>query len=176
MVVLSLVTLLGAYHAGIAGQQFWIFTCLFLGIFVLPIALFRLYLLLSKKVSDWDVHKRKERIKPLLMLIGIELVILLIINFFDGGKLTDLFTLYFIWSIGFTLITFKTKISGHTGIVTLGALLIMQWMGNTWWPVLFAIPLISWARIVSHAHTTEQAALGIIYSTLLIFLTKPFMI
>ena len=76
---------------------------------------------------------------------------------------------FLLWFLGFYLITLFWKISGHSGVATLGAFFVIQLFGLAWWPVFLAIPLVSWARVVRRDHTVGQVIAGVGYSIVFLF-------
>ena len=115
-------------------------------------------------LSNWDLSNRKERILPLFILMGVLMVDVVIARFFINDFLVDLFVLYIFWIIGFFLITLFWKISGHAAGAALGAGLIIQWYGWSYWPLFLIIPIVMVARLLRKDHTLLQLIAGALYS------------
>lgn len=109
----------------------------------------------TKFVSNWDVSNRRERPKILWLLVAVEATALIT---FRAWELVPIFAVL----VGFAIITNFWKMSGHAVAAAIAA-----WY---WWPVLFAVPLVCWARVQSKNHTTMQVIAGSVYSWSLLFL------
>lgn len=148
IVVLSITTL-------VVSPQHALVLFLFL---VLPPTAALLWALRSKKVKSIDVSDRHERIKVLTAIMLFLLVDFFILQKLHISSLIFLYTMFLFWFAGFFLITLVYKISGHVGIATL--------VGLLWWPLLFAVPLVAWSRIVLKRHTKGEVVAGFLYSLL----------
>lgn len=152
-----------AMRSGLSAQP----SLLWMIVFTCPMLLYRVWAKKSKGL-DWDMHKRESRIEPFTYLLGYLALTTLIIWIFEP-LLLPIITLYCVWTVGFFIITaLWTKISGHVGGDTLAIGMILQWFGNSFWPLLFIIPLMAWARVVRKDHTLFQVMLGASYSTLVL--------
>jgi hypothetical protein len=138
-------------------------------VFILPPMMFRLWAKKAKGL-DWDIHDRTKRTIPLLLLLGLIVVDVLLLWIFEISLL-PLFFLFFVWALGFFLITtLWTKISGHTSGNALATGLVVTLYGWHFWPVLLIVPLVSWARVKRKDHTIGQVILGALYSWILLIL------
>lgn len=166
LLVLFAIMLAGGWHAGLTGTNFWVYIgyiLIFFGIiFALRMWLVRRYQL------DWDISDRYKRIRPLIMIIMVVLGNWFIIRSWHSAELTNLFSLFVLWLLGFFLITLFYKISGHVSVVTLAAGLVTTWFGSAWWPVWLVVPLVAWARIFGKHHTVGQVIAGIFFSSLIL--------
>ncbi len=172
MVTLAVITVWAAVHFGLQGWGLQLFLLILVVGLILPIVVFRYFLVKKGHVVDWDIHKRRERIKPLLVLVGFVIFAQFGVRQFVNSGLSELFFLYFIWIFGFFLITLKEKLSGHVGAVTLAGGLLIQWYGWGWWPVFLLPVIVGWARVVRKDHTLRQVILGWGYSLLVMLLDK----
>lgn len=59
-----------------------------------------------------------------------------------------------------TVITWFWKISVHLATNSFVIAVVLLLGGWQWWPVLLALPLIAWSRIVLHKHTLLQTVAG----------------
>lgn len=165
MVVVYVLGLLGGYHAGFVGAQ-WFLYAASLTIFIGLATVLRLYFT-HKDHTNWDVSERKKRFVPLLVLVvffGIQYVV---VKNFHNEMLSSLFLLFFVWNIGFFLITFKVKASGHLSVLTLAVCQIIAWFGFSYMPLILLLPLLSWSRIQLKRHTMKEVLIGIGYSGIL---------
>lgn len=128
----------------------------------LPFLLF-LFAWKMRVIKTWDVRDRRERPKILWILLGIETVASVILG-------TSLAIPVLIAILGFTLITQYWKISGHTMTATLTTGYIVMKFGFEWWPILFVVPLVAWARIVTKNHTLLQVLAGALYACTIVVL------
>lgn len=168
MLVLAIVATIGGFRAGLSADAFIKYILLVYGFMVLPLTLFRIWLVGSKRVSDWDMSKRSERIKPLMAVIFLVIIDWYMIRALGNQSLDRLFTLFVVWMLGFASITLLWKISGHTGVTALSLGLIVQWFGVHWWPILLIVPLMGWARVMTKNHTINQVIGGALYSGILL--------
>jgi hypothetical protein len=135
---------------------------------VAPLVLLFLWALRIGKISNFDVTHRQERpllLMTLLLMLGIYYFI---VRSLGDPALTQYFTLFIYWVIGFAAITMEFKISGHTGILTLVVILLLLRFGIKYWPATIVIPLIVWARVTRKNHTVPEAIAGVVYSIILV--------
>lgn len=102
-----------------------------------------------------------ERSKILLAFLAI--VLFFLIGSFQLGEPQPLHATFVTMLLLGLLIVFITnywKISFHmlgVSILVTGLLLMYGW---SWWPVLVAVPLVAWARLILHRHTPLQVLAG----------------
>lgn len=127
-------------------------------IFSLGIAGVR-FLLSRRAKTNWDFSDRKKRVMPLLIFTAIFAGNLWFISRFGSRELLSFHALWFVWIVGFSLITLKRKISGHLSVLTLAAM--------HWWPLMFVVPLVGWSRVTLKRHTLKEVIGGALYSLIL---------
>jgi len=147
------------------------FVVLFFGMFLPPLA-FLLWAIKTRRVSNWDLTNRRQRVRALVVFLGLLGVDFILIQMFGNAYLVQLFLFFFFWFAGFFAITLFWKISGHTSTLTLASLFIIQWFGWALWPILLTIPLVSWARVKRKNHTVAQVVAGVLYSVSFIGLMR----
>ncbi len=135
-----------------------------------PVMLLRVWAVKKGILGDWDVSKREQRPKALLVLLLLGFVNLIIVKIFGDGMLFRIFLVFYGWLLGFSLITLWWKISGHVGITTLAAGLMFHSLGIHYWPVLISVPLVGWSRVTTGNHTPSQVLGGAAYSFVIIWL------
>src|SRR3989344_1588008 len=136
-IVLGVILVLAGVRSGLTIVQ----TLLWGLVFVAPPTILRWWAA-GKRGLDWDIHDRKRRIVPLVILFVFILADMLLLRLFSVFTLADLFFLFLVWTLGFLVITTcVTKISGHTSCVALATGLIVSWFGWGWWPILLIVPL-----------------------------------
>lgn len=143
-----------------AGQAFQLGMIIF-GLGVLPIILWLIYLKKTHRITDWDVTKRQERYRLNIIALIWGILMWLIFQSSAPLVLTRQITPVLVWLFLFTLITFKWKISAHSGAITLVTVLISLRSGGWWWSCLTLIPLVSWSRIYRHNHNWWEIVGGI---------------
>lgn len=147
----------------------------FFGMIVPPVTLL-VWAIKTHRVSNWDVSSRRQRINVFGVFICFVLADLFFVKMFGNDQLLTFFYFLTVWFLGFYLITVFWKISGHLAIATLFFLLILRWFGVSWWPVIFIIPLVGWARIKSKNHSLSQVIAGVLYSLFITLLLDSWII
>ncbi len=169
-VVMGLLLTVASFLSGMRGVSLVIFLTLLYGFILgVPFIMF-LWLLKTGRISDWDMKKRKERIAPLFIMVGLVAADIAVVKFFGNTFLLRLFLLCFFWLLGFSLITLFFKISGHTSIATLAAGLLFFWYGLPALVFFLIPPLVGWARVIGKKHTSNQVIAGAAYSTILLYI------
>lgn len=170
LVVMSVATLVAISKSGLPVADVSVlaieFFLLMLGVPVIILS----WAVRTGRVTNWDISRRSERPKALFLLLLLGLINLLVVSFFKNPQLTWLFALYEIWLLGFSGITLFWKISGHTGTTSLAVGLLLSTLGLQWWPIILAIPLVGWARIIRRDHTIAQVVCGVLYSVTILFI------
>ena len=166
-IVALTLAVIGALHGGLQGGTLATYLLFFLLGAMLPVFVFRVWLMKKKRLT-WDIHERKKRIKPLLALIAFVLLDYVLIAQWHNTVLSQLFLIFLVWVIGFFVVTLFWKISGHAGTIALATGLIISWFGWGWWPVILTVPLVAWARVVRRDHTILQVIAGALYSWVLL--------
>ena len=164
VVVLSVLILVALTRSGLEGFAYYRFIAVFFFLMILPPIGLLVWAVRTKKISNWDIGDRRERVKALGIFLFFQAFNIFLTRMFGNEYLVHFITFLFFWYLGFYLITLFWKISGHSGITTLGALFLIQWLGPVWWPVFFAIPLVCWARVVRRDHTVGKVVGGVVYS------------
>lgn len=143
------------------------FIIIFFGFMIFPPMALLLWSIRTKRISNWDISNRKQRVKALSTFIIFLLVDLVIVYFFGNPKILQLFLIFSFWFIGFFLLTLFWKISGHVSASTIAILLLIRWFGMQWWPTVFIIPMLMIVRVVRKNHSPAQVIAGFFYSCIL---------
>lgn len=167
--LLVLVTVAGALHEGMTGNDLVRLLGIVIGIGVIPPVVALLGALRLRLVSNWDLSVRRERVRMMVLLCAFLVADNAVVRLLGMPYASRMFTVYTVWFLGFFGITLGWKLSGHTGVATLAAGLLYRWFGPAALPAFLVIPLIAWARIVGRRHTPAQAIGGVAYSLLLLF-------
>lgn len=171
MIVFTVLSVLLGIHAGFTGETYSWYLFLLISCMIVPVSIFRYWLVKTHRVTDWDIRKRAQRIKPLIALVVFILFDIVVVSTAGSSILTNTFILFALWLFGLLLITFFTKISGHVSAVTLAVLLIISWFGWQLLPLLCCVPLVGWARVVGKNHTLGQVVVGVVYSTVVLYIS-----
>jgi hypothetical protein len=152
-------------RGGVTSAVTWIIA--FVLLVGVPVVL--IFFALHKKiVSNWDISERRQRPKVLGVLVALETVNLLILRAMVSFEVIGTLLFLLLVLAGFTIITLRWKISGHTLASALTTGIIIHWYGWGWWPVLLIVPLVGWARVVRKDHTVAQVIAGTVYPWILI--------
>jgi len=116
----------------------------------------------TRKISDLQIPKRKERLFPLLIINTCIVIGFFILIYMQPEKL--LLSVYAIYLLGLpviSLITLFWKISFHATYITLFSIVYLIVFGK--WAILTIplIPLVGWSRIKLKRHTLAQVLGGI---------------
>lgn len=131
-------------------------------VFVPPIALL-VWAIRSKKISNWDISNRSQRVKALVIFLVLFFIDMIIIRTLNIGEMTKLFSFFFVTLVGFFCITLFWKLSGHmtTAVIFVG--ILIHWYGWGWWPLLLFLPVLAWSRVKLKRHTIAQTVGGILF-------------
>ena len=166
MIVLVAVAIFGGWKAGLRDRLF-IYYCVYIVGFSLVIGLVRAISAKHTK-TNWDISDRKKRIVPLVVLMTIFLGNMRIVRMWGNSELMLLHAFWFVWVIGFLLLTIRIKISGHLSVLTMAIGLMYRWVGNGAVLLFLCIPLVSWSRIRLKRHTFPEVLGGILYAVVLL--------
>lgn len=172
VVMFSAITIIGAWSS-LSSEKLPLFFALLVAAIALPLGLL-VWSLKTGRISNWDMTNRKERIGPLSTMLVLMIFYTIGVSFLGSALLTQLFISFIMWVVGFLLVTTKWKISGHSSVAALAVGHIILWFGWAYWPVLFIVPTVAWARVVRKDHTIAQVIAGAIYSWGLLFLLYLF--
>ncbi len=126
------------------------------------------YALRTKKISNWDISNRKERVKALCIFLLFLLCGAIGIACVGRMIVTNFFVLITIMYFLFFLITLWFKISGHMTMATLFVGTLIVWFGGFTWLLVFALPVLAWSRVVLKRHTRLQVITGIIFGACIV--------
>lgn len=147
-----------------AGAHVWYVTA-----FVLFVTLMR-FVLARRAHMNWDISDRKKRIGPIIgfiLLLGTQYIY---VAHVADKMIAELFLLFFYWVVGFLLITFTVKISGHVGILTLAICLLTVWYGSSGGYLWLLVLLLAWSRVKLKRHSLIEVCGGFVYSILIFYL------
>ena len=159
LIEIPLILSMVAGYAIMEGYRWRFFGLLIFLDVILP-GLYFLYLLISKKISDWDISLREQRISLLIFTLITHFFGVLVAYLIDRNILAQILLSFWVLGLIITLTTLKWKISIHSAVnASLVILLILIYGTKVWW--LFLLPLVvSWSRVVRRKHTLLQVAAG----------------
>lgn len=168
MLVVYIIALIGGRHAALSGAV-WSYYVMLLSLIVGLVIGVRLFFK-NRDHTNWDISERKKRLVPLFLLVIIFGIASLFVRSLENPVLTAMFTRFFYWHLGFFLCTFRVKLSGHMGIATLAIGQLLVWFGWSMAPILLALPLLAWSRIMLKRHTVKEVIIGVVYSGIIVLL------
>ena len=130
-------------------------------VFMLALFAFILFGIIKGFFSDFDISKRKQR--PLLFSFSIFLAAAYIVLLYFLHAPPILFIAVFTIILGITAIEIVnrfTKASIHVGTVAAFATSLSLVYGGLFYLTFLLIPLVAWARIITHNHTKKQTIIG----------------
>ena len=163
---------LAIFRSDLTGFNLERMLALFILLMILPPAALLAWAVINKKVINWDVSDRQQRITVLAVFLVMTLFDLWLVKIFGKPALFKLFVFFSVWYLGFFIITLFWKISGHVAGLTLATLLIIYWYGTNWWPIFLLIPVLAWARVASKNHSMAQVIAGLFYSWIIFTFVK----
>jgi hypothetical protein len=129
--------------------------------------LFIFFLYKSKRISDLQMPKRKERYIP-LMIINLSVITGFCVLLFSSPAklLLTVYSIYLLCLPVISIITFFWKISFHSSYITLFSIIYLIVFGK--WAVftLVLIPLVGWSRIKLKKHTLAQVLVGVVVTAI----------
>ncbi len=172
MLVVASLIVITAITSGMAGPELVKFLLLFFSISIIPPVTLLLWAVKTGRVTNWDVSDRRQRVRVLFVaLLFIAVNIALFQALRVPGPIIDLLAIFFLWYVGFFLLTLFGKISGHVGVATFASGIVYMYFG-WWWPFVF-VPLIAWSRITLKRHSLGQVLAGAVYSGIIFLLLQP---
>ena len=138
---------------------------------IIPPVIALLIALRTKKISNWDMSNRKQRVRACLVFFLFMIIDFFLIRMLAIPALSQLFLFLFFVFIGFFLITLFWKISGHMLVATIAVCIWIHWFGlATTWYLLGILPLLGWSRLVLKRHTLAQIIGGVVYGVFMVWL------
>ena len=114
-----------------------------------------------KRVGDFWISARAERLIPALVLLSAFVALLVALTLFDAPRDLFLLTLSMgLASAAVAAITLLWKASAHCAVAGHAATAGLLLLGAPGVIFLFALPLVVWSRVTPTAHTLSQALAG----------------
>lgn len=156
------------FKTGLSFNQLLIIIPNILGLqFIIPF-LFIFIGVRSKKLSSWELIKRRERYGFLGTYIFSTFIALAVVYIFGNKLLFQLDIILFSLLTVLSIITLFWKVSFHVSAVTVTALLV-NLLFNWQLPFLYLlIPIVAWSRYRLKRHTLNQLIFGFLISLTII--------
>jgi len=142
----------------------WLWSLLFLSLFVLPPTLY-VYLLMKRGiVTDFHIKIREQRLKPMMLILANTIFGIIAYYRLGGPKYLIVLSVCCLVLVALMfLFTFFSKVSGHCaaagGLVTV-FLSLFEFNGSLVIPIALMIPLIAWSRVRLGRHSITQTLVG----------------
>lgn len=145
----------------------FLWTCISV-FFAAVISAFVLFGIKKGFFTNIDVSVRKQRVILYPFAAAVMLIFVFVLLFFNGPKFLLVGLVAFIISLGILdVINRKIKASIHVATVSALAVGIVEMFGLVAIPVLFAIPLVAWARVLEKKHTPKETIAGFLSGSIL---------
>jgi membrane-associated phospholipid phosphatase len=151
----------------------WLWVLSYVGVAVLLPALYVVWLLHTKQITDFHIKLRQQRLRPMLVMVVCSLLawgMMLI-----GSAPIMLQTIAIMGAVLITvllLVTLRWKISGHATAVSAFAALCLSLWGTVALPFLLLVPTVIWARIALKRHSLAQTIAGTALGGLFVILVQ----
>jgi membrane-associated phospholipid phosphatase len=161
-----------AFRSGVAGWDLVSLMIILFCTIILPPILLLLWAVRTKRVTNWDLSNRKQRVRALFVFVcflGLDYFVLQLIG---TPLLNQVFIFFMLLFSGFLAITLFWKISGHMTSATFIICLLGYWYGASVLPIILILPILAWSRIVLKRHTVGEVVGGVIYPIMVFFLAR----
>ena len=171
-IVFFFLLIMASVRGGATGMNLVSTVVVLVGGMIVPPMLLLFWAVRTKKVSNWDISDRRQRVWAFLLFFLFLFFDVFIIKALHNEALSQLFILFIVSFIGTFCITLFWKISGHVSTLALVIGMILHWYGFSWWPLLLLLPFLSWSRVVLKRHTVAQTIGGSIYGLLVTYIAS----
>lgn len=161
-----------ALKSGVTGWNVLSLMAILFVTMILPPGLLLWWAVRTKRVTNWDISNRKERVRAFVVLFFLLCIDFGIMQIVGTPLMNQVFLFFLVLCAGFFLITLRYKLSGHMSTVSVVALFLAYWYGGICFLLFALIPLMAWARLVLKRHTLGEVILGTVYPFLVFFLAR----
>lgn len=138
----------------------WMWASIYVLIALLAPLLYLVWLVQRGKVTDLDVQRRKQRMRPLVVTVAcLGVAWLTLVVGLAPDSLIVLAAALWLQGLAILIVTSCWKISVHVTAAA-GAATVIAGLFGTLWPLFFGVPLIAWSRVRLRRHTLLQTAAG----------------
>lgn len=157
------------YGTGLsAQQQSTVFLPLLLSDIVVPVLLLTVFRKLNL-ISDFEITQVRERRIYFLTILACHFISVVALWYLGNSLAGELRLLGWVMEIAGTAITFFWKISVHLAANSFLIAIVLVVFGWEWWPLLFILPIVAWARVVRKKHTIAQTVAGSVLTLVITF-------
>jgi membrane-associated phospholipid phosphatase len=111
-------------------------------------------------ITDLDVQRREQRVRPLVVtLICLGVAWLMLVVGMAPVRLIVLAAALWLQTLAILVITWRWKISVHTAVAA-GTATVIGGLFGVLWPLVLGVPLIAWSRVRLQRHTWLQTGAG----------------
>ncbi|MGI9534235.1 MAG: phosphatase PAP2 family protein [Thermodesulfobacteriota bacterium] len=145
----------------------WLWSMLFITLPVIPPTFFVYNLLRKGLIEDFHMNVRKERLKPLFVILFNTLLGISVFYLLSGPKFLIILSICCLLSVVMMFfVTLFWKISGHS--VAAGGLcvIMLSLLSESAIPFTILIPIIAWSRFKLSRHSVSQTIAGVILGIL----------
>ena len=132
-------------------------------VIILPPILLLIRALKQKKISNWDMSDRKQRVGALIVFLLFFVLGIFLLSLFHEPIITSFFLYMFGVFFLFFMVTLRYKMSGHLTGLALWVVCVSSWFGGLANLFYFMLPLLCWSRVVLKRHTIGQVLLGTVF-------------
>ena len=164
--------LLMAFRGGVIGWNLVFMMIILFCTLILPPAILLLWAVKTKRISNWDISDRKQRVRALLIFACFLILDYFVVQSIGTSLMSKIFiALLFLFS-GFLAITLFWKISGHMTNATFIISLLLYWYGVSVLPLVLILPILAWSRVALKRHTMGEVIGGVVYPIMVFFLAR----
>ena len=132
-------------------------------VIILPPILLLIRAIKQKKISNWDMSDRKQRVGALVVFLGFFATGIFLLSLFHEPSITNFFLYMFGVFLLFFMVTLRYKMSGHLTGLAIWLMCVSSWFGGLVNVFYFMLPLLCWSRVVLKRHTLGQVLLGSVF-------------
>jgi len=161
-----------AFRSGVFGWDLIALMSLIFITMILPLGLLLLWAVKTKRVANWDISNRRERVRAFVVLAFFLCIDYVIMQTVGTPYMNQVFRFFLMLYFGFFLITLRWKLSGHMSTISLVALFFTYWYGGIFFLLFTLIPLVAWSRLILKRHTMGEIIGGTAYTFFVFFLAR----
>ncbi len=132
-------------------------------VMIVPPIVLLLRALKKKKISNWDMSDREQRVGAFAVFLGIFAFGVLLLSLFRVPIITHFFLYMFGVFLLFFAVTLVYKMSGHLTGAAIWVVCVSSWFGGWTNLLILILPLLCWSRVTLKRHTVGQVLLGMVF-------------
>lgn len=160
IVIAPILLILGMRQVFVESHNLWLLGFI-LGVDVVLPGLALGYLVKSRQIkSGWDIRNRQERIPLFILIVGLHAIPVLTAWYLELIHLAQGLTALWVMTAIYAVITVFWKISIHSGINSLLAIVLVMEFGAVMLAYYLIVMLVMWSRVVGGFHRPAQVIGG----------------